>query len=128
MPRGAMWTTMRAMFGRAGKTNTSSSLSDSVVKRMDAVRMKKNAIRCGDATQRERSCFVGEVMSTRIVPRGASHWFEVVISDGTGKINGWFFGRKSIAGLQLGSAVFFEGLVQLDEGEFTIANPYYELL
>jgi hypothetical protein len=71
---------------------------------------------------------VGEVLSTRIVPRGKGTWFEVVINDGTGKINGWFFGRKEIAGVHLGSKVLFDGLVQMDQGELTIANPYYEIL
>ena len=86
------------------------------------------AIACKDSTQRSRARFIGEVKSIRIVPRGVSYWFEVVISDGTGKINGWFFGRKSIPGIQPGSIILFEGLVQLDEGEMTIANPYYEIL
>ena len=64
----------------------------------------------------------------RIVPRGQSQWLEVVIKDDTGIVNGWFFGRNSIPGMIPGVNALFEGLVQLDEGEMTIANPYYEFI
>ncbi|MFN8015807.1 MAG: OB-fold nucleic acid binding domain-containing protein [Acidimicrobiia bacterium] len=86
------------------------------------------AQQCKDAVPRARGRFIGEVKTTRIVPKGESHWLEVVINDGTGKINGWFFGRKQIAGITLGSIILLEGFVQMDEGELTIANPYYEII
>ncbi len=92
------------------------------------LRIKNSAISCGDVEHRRRSRVVGQVTSLRIVPRGKSQWLEVVIKDGTGIINGWFFGRKEIPGMAPGANVLFEGLVQLDEGEMTIANPYYEYL
>jgi len=118
------------MFRRPTKPNprVSSTLTENAAKQIAVVREGKNAIECANVLQRKRARVVGEVKSMRIVPRGDGHWFEVVIEDGTGKINGWFFGRKKIAGMQLGSVVLFEGLVQLDQGEMTIANPYYELL
>lgn len=109
------------------KLNTG-EVSHGNTKNLEAQVKIKGSKSCGNAEQRTKGGFVGEVKSTRIVPRGISRWFEVVISDGTGKINGWFFGRNSIAGMNLGSIVYFEGLVQLDEGEMTIANPYYEIL
>lgn len=98
------------------------------VKALEAHINSRGSVLCGDAQQRTRAQFIGEVKSLRSVPRGQSRWFEVVISDGTGKINGWFFGRKSISGIQPGSIILFEGLVQMDDGEMTIANPYYEIL
>ena len=116
-----------AMFRKTASAS-SIDISPRVHKLIVEGQQKYGAIACDEATPRSHATFVGEVLTTRIVPRGMSHWFEVVISDGTGKINGWFFGRKSIAGLELGSVVVMEGLVQFDEGEWTIANPYYEFL
>jgi len=97
-------------------------------KTIQNLRTKLNAVACESASERVKARFVGEVKSMRIVPRGNSHWYEMVIADGTGIVNGWFFGRRSIPGIGAGSLVLFEGLVQLDEGEMTIANPYYEIL
>ena len=71
---------------------------------------------------------VGNVVSTRIVPSAKSFWFEILIDDGTGRIDGWFFGRKEIKGVELGSLILMKGLAQIDQGEMTIANPYYQIL
>lgn len=71
---------------------------------------------------------VGTVTSTRIVPSAKSFWFEVIVDDGTAKIDGWFFGRKEIKGIELGSLLLMKGLAQMDQGEMTIANPYYQIL
>lgn len=116
------------MFRTKDKNKTSTISPKSANKRISQLMHEHDAIPCGDVIDRTQVRCIGEVMSTRIVPRGMSHWFEIVISDGTGKINGWFFGRKKIDGMTLGSVVLFEGLVQLDQGEHTIANPYYEFL
>lgn len=95
---------------------------------MKNLRVTLGAQACGDVKNRDRVKVVGQVTSTRIVPRSNGRWFEVVIEDETGIVDGWFFGRKSIPGMNFGSIVLFEGLAQLDEGEMTIANPYYEFL
>lgn len=71
---------------------------------------------------------VGNVTSTRMVPSAKSYWYEVIIDDGSAKIDGWFFGRKEIKGIELGSLVLMRGLAQMDQGEMTIANPYYQIL
>ncbi len=93
--------------------------------RIGRLRKDNNAIECSQVQHRQNVRVIGQVISTRIVPRGSGHWYEVVIDDGTAKVDGWFFGRKSIPGMDMGSVVLFEGLAQLDEGEMTIANPYY---
>ena len=93
-----------------------------------ALRSEKLAVACKEVEHRKPSRVIGQVVSIRIVPRGKSQWLEIVIKDGTGIINGWFFGRKSIPGMVPGAIVLFEGLVQLDEGEMTVANPYYEFI
>lgn len=92
------------------------------------LRSRYGAIECGEVHNRKHVTVVGEISSTRLVPRADGYWFEVVINDGTGKIDGWFFGRRSIEGMHLGAKILLKGLVQLDQGELTIANPYYEFL
>lgn len=116
------------MFSRPTTQPVSSKVSEHASKQLEGLRVRHQAILCSDAQERTHSRFVGEVTSIRVVPRGSSFWLEVVIGDGTGKINGWFFGRKSIAGIHPGSLLMFEGLVQLDQAEMTIANPYYEFV
>ena len=106
------------MFKRAGTSQKKQMKQDKEL----------GAIKCSEAENRVKGRFIGQVITTRIVPKGQSQWLEVVINDGSGKINGWFFGRKEIAGISLGSTILLEGLVQMDEGEFTIANPYYEII
>jgi RecG-like helicase len=81
-----------------------------------------------NVVNRSQVVVVGTVTSTRIVPSAKSYWFEVIIDDGTAKIDGWFFGRKEIRGIELGSLVLMKGLAQMDQGEMTIANPYYQIL
>lgn len=116
------------MFRGLQKQKTGTVSTSQNVQKIENAKREYGTTPCAEVKDRTRVSCVGEVISTRIVPRGLSHWFEVVISDGTGKIIGWFFGRNGIHGMELGSIVRFEGLVQLDEGEFTIANPYYEFL
>lgn len=96
--------------------------------KLSKIKSELKAVDCGKVQNRTRHRVVGEITSMRIVPRGQSHWLEIVINDGTGKINGWFFGRKSISGISPGKLILFEGLVQLDQGEMTIANPYYQFI
>jgi len=97
-------------------------------KQAKELRTELSAITCGEVAPRQKAKVIGQISSIRIAPRGQSHWLEVVIKDGTGIVNGWFFGKKSIPGMVPGANVLFEGLVQFDEGEMTIANPYYEFI
>lgn len=116
------------MFSRSKKNTAAIKLATNTINNLEATKIKLGAINCNEAKERTSASFVGEVRSIRIVPRGQSYWLEIVIHDGTGKIVGWFFGKKSIAGMHHGTTVLFRGLVQLDEGEMTIANPYYEFI
>lgn len=112
------------------KKNKESAVSKNPKKNITIKEAKKkfNADDIAKVKNRTQIVAVGHVVSTRIVPKAKSFWFEVIIDDGTGKIDGWFFGRKEIKGLELGSLVLMRGLVQMDEGEMTIANPFYQIL
>lgn len=112
------------------KKNKESAISKNPKKNMTIEDAKKkfDADDIEKVKNRTQIVAVGHVVSTRIVPKAKSFWFEVIIDDGTGKIDGWFFGRKEIKGLELGSLFLMRGLVQMDEGEMTIANPFYQIL
>ena len=48
--------------------------------------------------------------------------------DATGGITLQFLGRRSIAGLKVGSKISAEGMVGEEEGSLTILNPSYEIV
>jgi|GEM_PF-3812744 len=118
------------MFKKGKKRNQQSTTTFDIAnpEQLRACRDKLGAIACGEVEHRKHAKVVGQISSIRFVPRGNSQWLEVVIKDNSGIIAGWFFGKKSIPGMIPGANVLFEGLVQLDEGEMTIANPYYEFI
>ena len=95
---------------------------------LTTAKMRFDAIDISKVENRTKVIVVGNVVSTRIVPKANSYWYEVIIDDGTGKMDGWFFGRKEIKGISLGCLVLMKGLAQIDEGELTIANPHYQIL
>jgi RecG-like helicase len=115
-------------FFKRNKTTDGQAIHDNKVISLLVAKNKFQADDISKVKNRTHVVVVGNVVSTRIVPKAKSFWFEVIIDDGTGKVDGWFFGRKEIKGLELGSLVLMKGLVQMDEGEMTIANPFYQLL
>jgi hypothetical protein len=70
----------------------------------------------------------GEVIRVRMAPRAGVPTVEIVVSDGTGDAAALFTGRRTIAGLEHGRAVIFEGVARLERGRPTMVNPAYTLL
>ena len=116
------------MFKKSEKKKQPTHLDLLDSEQADSARAQLSAVECGKVVPRHQAKVNGRISAIRIVPRGQSQWLEVVIKDDTGIVNGWFFGRNSIPGMIPGVNALFEGLVQLDEGEMTIANPYYEFI
>jgi hypothetical protein len=77
---------------------------------------------------RSRVTVTGEVTATRVVPRDAGPWLELTVDDGSGSIIAIFTGRRSIAGLQPGRLVEFNGVLRKDLGRTVMLNPMYTLL
>ena len=80
------------------------------------------------ATWRKRAHVEGQVSSIKSAASGNAPRVDVEIWDSTGGITLQFLGRRSIAGLKVGSKVSAEGMVGEEEGSLTILNPSYEIV
>jgi hypothetical protein len=83
-------------------------------------------IRIADVQLRTRAKLAGIVRRITILPvegleaRAAVRWV------GTGEVTAVWLGRRSIAGLALGSRLVVEGVVGVERGERRIVNPTFE--
>ena len=59
--------------------------------------------------------------------RSGSPMLECTISDGTSSIGLVFFGRRRIAGIEIGAAIVAEGIAAEHRGRLVLLNPDYEL-
>ena len=82
----------------------------------------------GSATWRQRAHVRGRVTSILTAPTGSAPGLDVEIWDETGGITLHFLGRRSIAGLNVGTTVCAEGMVGESAGHLTIMNPSYEIV
>lgn len=82
----------------------------------------------GNVTWRQRAHVRGRVTSILTAPTGASPGLDVEVWDETGGITLHFLGRRSIAGLNVGTTVCAEGMVGEANGHLTIMNPSYEII
>ena len=86
-----------------------------------------NLRKIGEVVWRQRSHVMGQVVSIT-----SSHQdkptVDLEIWDETGGITLQFFGRKSLAGIKVGTIVKAEGMVGEDDGKLTIMNPRYEVI
>lgn len=78
-------------------------------------------------TPRARVRVAGRVTTLRIRPWGDAPSLEAVLSDGTGRIDAVFLGRRWLPGLRLGSEVVVEGRAGLHRGRLALLNPDYHL-
>lgn len=78
-------------------------------------------------TPRARVRVAGRVITLRIRPWGDAPSLEAVLSDGTGRIDAVFLGRRWLPGLRLGSEVVVEGRAGLHRGRLALLNPDYHL-
>ena len=86
-----------------------------------------NLRKIGEVVWRQRSHVMGQVVSIT-----SSHQdkptVDLEIWDETGGITLQFFGRKSLAGIKVGTIIKAEGMVGEDDGKLTIMNPRYEVI
>ena len=69
----------------------------------------------------------GQVRSVRVAPLNEAPTLELEIDDGTAAISAVFLGRRSLAGVGVGSRMVVEGTVGLHRQRLAILNPVYEL-
>lgn len=82
----------------------------------------------GKATWRQRAHVRGKVTAILTAPTGTAPGLDVEVWDETGGITLHFLGRRSIAGLSVGTTVCAEGMVGESNGHLTIMNPSYEIV
>lgn len=80
-----------------------------------------------EAPLRRRCRVSGRIRSVRIRPGVQVPVFEIVVDDGTGRMVGAFWGRRSIPGVEPGTVIEIEGTPRIHEGEVAMANPLYTL-
>ena len=81
----------------------------------------------GEVVYRRRAQVGGRVRSVRVRPWGEVLTYELVVADATGAITVAFLGRRSIAGVTLGTSITVEGMVGKSNGKLVILNPAYDL-
>ncbi len=86
-----------------------------------------NLRKIGEVVWRQRSHVMGQVVSiTSSNPEKPT--VDLEIWDETGGITLQFFGRKSLAGIKVGTIIKVEGMVGEEGGKLTIMNPRYEVI
>ena len=64
----------------------------------------------------------------RIAPLHDSPTIELVLGDSTGTISVVFLGRRSIAGIFVGTHLEVEGMVGVHKARLAVLNPTYRIL
>jgi amino acid transporter len=80
-----------------------------------------------DITWRQRVRVTGRIEAMRVQPVAGSPVLECTLVDETGGVALVFFGRRGIAGLDVGSTVTAEGMVGEHGGHLALVNPTYRL-
>ncbi len=69
----------------------------------------------------------GRVRAVRVEPLAGSPSLECTVTDETGAMCVVFFGRRDVAGVRIGAALWVEGMAIEHRGRLAIVNPVYEL-
>ena len=81
----------------------------------------------GEVQWRQRVTIEGQVQTLRVKPSAGSSMVEAVVEDATGAMSIVFVGRKSIAGLEVGTRIRAAGTAGEHRGRLAIVNPVYSL-
>jgi amino acid transporter len=76
---------------------------------------------------RDRVRLGGRVRAVRVAPQHDAPLLELVLDDGTAAISVVFFGRRGLAGVDVGVHIVAEGTVGLHHNRLALLNPAYEL-
>jgi RecG-like helicase len=84
------------------------------------------AVRIRDAQTRSRSKLAGVVRRITVRPLEGHESLEALLYDGTGEVTVVWMGRRSIAGMSLGTKMVVEGMLAEQQGERRLVNPTFE--
>ena len=82
----------------------------------------------GETRWSQRATVAGEVRSMRIAPLHDSPTMELVLVDASGALSVVFLGRRSIAGVGVGTHLEVEGMVSVHKARLAMLNPTYRIL
>jgi hypothetical protein len=80
-----------------------------------------------DVQWRQRVEVTGTVSALRVQPVSGTSTLECTLADRTGGISVLFLGRRTIAGIEIGTKMTVEGMVVEHHGRLAIMNPVYEI-
>jgi amino acid transporter len=83
--------------------------------------------RIADVRWRDHVTIRGEVRSLRVVSQHDSPTLELVVDDGTGALSIVFLGRRSIAGIEVGTRLSATATLGAFKGRLAMLNPTYAL-
>ncbi|MDP1818680.1 MAG: amino acid permease [Acidimicrobiales bacterium] len=81
-----------------------------------------------DARWRQRVKIAGRVKSMRVGALRDAPTLELVLADDTGGVSVVFLGRRSVAGIDVGTRMVVEGTVGVHRARLALLNPSYQLL
>jgi hypothetical protein len=76
---------------------------------------------------RQRIVATGAIYSTREITEHGTSSYECLLHDRTGEIGLMFFGRRSVAGMVVGTRCSIEGTAIVDGGRLRVWNPLYRI-
>jgi len=85
------------------------------------------ARKISDALPRGRVVVSGVIETTGLNVDYGTASFECTLDDGTGRIVLVFLGRRSVAGISVGSRCTVEGTAKMDSGRLVVWNPLYRI-
>jgi RecG-like helicase len=84
------------------------------------------SVRIGEAETRSRAKLAGVVRRITVRPLEGHESLEALLYDGTGEVTVVWMGRRSIAGMSLGTKLVVEGMLAEQQGERRLVNPMFE--
>jgi amino acid transporter len=81
-----------------------------------------------DARWRDHVTVAGRVRAVRVAPLHDAPTLELILVDGTASISVLFLGRRSLAGVGVGTTMAVTGTVGIHKTRLAILNPSYQLL
>jgi amino acid permease-like protein len=92
-----------------------------------AARLGTASVVIADVEWRQRVRVTGTVSALRVQSMSGTCALECTLVDDTGGISVLFLGRRTIAGIQIGTKLTVEGMVVDHHGRLAIMNPVYEI-
>jgi amino acid transporter len=92
-----------------------------------AAKLGTASVVIADVEWRQRVRVTGTVSALRVQSMSGTCALECTLVDDTGGISVLFLGRRTIAGIQIGTRLTVEGMVVDHHGRLAIMNPVYEI-